>query len=120
MNTCDDCVREHAPDLLAAVDHLCKAGWRGIDDERVTHLLPFEGLTLDQIKAATRELIDIGHVSHTHAPGCTRCDAGEDNYLCHGCGHWRNEIWDYSHGYYRTDCRLAIGHWRQAEAEMFG
>jgi hypothetical protein len=77
MNTCDDCVREHAPDLLAAVDHLCKAGWRGIDDERVTHLLPFEGLTLDQIKAATRELIDIGHVSHTHAPGCSRCDPGD-------------------------------------------
>jgi hypothetical protein len=55
-----------------------------------------------------------------HAAGCTRCDPGEDNYLCHGCGHWRHDIWDYSHGYYCTDCRLAIQHWRQAEADMQG
>ena len=54
---------------------------------------------------------------HVHAKGCTGCVTTEDSGLCHGCGHWRADIWDYSHGYYCTDCRLAIQHWRQTEAE---
>jgi hypothetical protein len=56
---------------------------------------------------------------YSHAKGCTGCAATEDSYLCHGCGHWRTDIWDYSHGYYCTDCRLAIQRWRRADAEMF-
>ena len=58
---------------------------------------------------------------YVHAADCTGCDRLEDSEdagLCHGCGHWRIDIWDYSHGYYCTNCRLAIEHWRQAEAEM--
>jgi hypothetical protein len=60
---------------------------------------------------------------YAHAADCTRCDAPGDDPeddvgLCHGCGHWRSDIWDYSHGYYCTDCRLAIQRWRSAEAEM--
>jgi hypothetical protein len=54
----------------------------------------------------------------THAAGCTGCHPGDDAGHCHGCGHWRDDIWDYSHGYYCTNCRLAIQHWREAEAEM--
>jgi hypothetical protein len=59
---------------------------------------------------------------HTHAAGCAGCDWPGDGEagICHGCGHWRVVVWDYSHGYYCTDCRLAIGRWRRAEAEMAG
>lgn len=57
---------------------------------------------------------------YEHAEGCTGCHTVENNYpnyLCHRCGHWRNDTSDYSHGYYCTDCVLAIHRWREAEDE---
>jgi hypothetical protein len=57
---------------------------------------------------------------YTHAEGCNGCtfDDEGDSRHCHGCGHWRVDVGDYSHGYYCTDCCLAIEHWRKADADM--
>jgi hypothetical protein len=54
-------------------------------------------------------------IEHDHHTSCTGCTNSGEGYQCHGCGHWRDAVTDYSHGYYCTDCVIAITCWRRAE-----
>jgi hypothetical protein len=62
-------------------------------------------------------MVDWG-LDRVHASGCRGCDPlTEWTGQCHGCGHGRDDVWDYDIGYYCTDCVIAIERWRRARAE---